>query len=520
MINNLRRLSISKRLMLSTLIFSLCFILYGAFSFKTLNELKISGQFYELIVDKKDAMADILPPPGYLIEAYLVSNQLTLLDSQDNKNKLKQKMASLKKDYEDTYKKWSSKKAEFTPELQDMLLNKAYNSGEEFFKIVDGELIPAADANNMVLIRASVYKIDQVFKTHTESILKSVALLKKMSDEEEVAGKLKVANAIEVMFIFLAVSFSICVLLTLIISKSIYKPILESMKIARKVSQNDLTSDIDVSFKDEPGYLMQSLKEMNDNLLNVVSNMQNAATTIANSSSEISAGNMDLSTRTENQASSLQETASAIEELTSTIKNNSENTQEVNSLVHKASNQAQESGEIVVNVKEAMKEIQANSSKITDIISVIESIVFQTNILALNASVEAAHAGERGRGFAIVASEVKQLATKSGDAAKEIKKLIEASQTSIQKGNTLVHNATHAMDEVVASIKDISIKIQDIAIASKEQSIGISEINNSIVKMDDITQQNAAMVEEIATSSESLKEQALLLEKQTSIFKL
>src|SRR5512147_2455503 len=243
---------------------------------------------------------------------------------------------------------------------------------------------------------------------------------------------------------------------------------------------------------------------MNDSLVRVVSQVRSGTDTVATASSQIAAGNLDLSSRTEEQASSLEETASSMEELTSTVKQNAENARQANQLAIGSSDVAGKGGAVVSQVVTTMDAINEASRKIVDIISVIDGIAFQTNILALNAAVEAARAGEQGRGFAVVAGEVRNLAQRSAAAAKEIKTLIGDSVDKVENGSKLVANAGQTMDEIVTSIKRVTDIMAEISAASAEQSAGIEQVNTAITQMDEVTQQNAALVEEAAAAAESL----------------
>ncbi len=286
------------------------------------------------------------------------------------------------------------------------------------------------------------------------------------------------------------------------------------------VAAGDLTSRIDVTAQDEPGMLLQALKDMNTSLVDIVSKVRSGSDTIATASAEIASGNMDLSSRTEHQASSLEETASSMEELTSTVKQNAENAKQANGLARSASEVAIEGGQVVSRVIDTMGSINESSRKIVDIIGVIDGIAFQTNILALNAAVEAARAGEQGRGFAVVAAEVRNLAQRSAGAAKEIKELIGDSVEKVEAGSKLVNQAGSTMDEVVTSVKRVSDIINEIASASQEQTTGIEQVNIAVTEMDNVTQQNAALVEEAAAAAGSLQEQAATLTQIVSLFKL
>ncbi|NVD71284.1 MCP four helix bundle domain-containing protein [Duganella sp. BJB1802] len=304
------------------------------------------------------------------------------------------------------------------------------------------------------------------------------------------------------------------------ITRTITTPINEAVKVAETVSSGDLTSDIQVNSADETGQLMNALKTMNANLVNIVGQVRNGTDLMATASTEIAAGNQDLSSRTEQQASSLQETASSMEELTSTVRFNAENAREANKLAATASEIASRGGAVVGEVVSTMGSINDSSRKIVDIISVIDSIAFQTNILALNAAVEAARAGEQGRGFAVVASEVRNLAQRSAAAAKDIKGLIDDSVQKVALGSDLVDKAGQTMSEIVTSISRVTQIMSQISHASEEQSLGIAQVNDAITQMDQVTQQNAALVEEAAAAAESMQEQSAKLAEVVGVFKL
>jgi|SRR5450830_266409 len=294
----------------------------------------------------------------------------------------------------------------------------------------------------------------------------------------------------------------------------------KGLLLAQKLATGDLTATLEVERDDEIGYLMASINGIAQGLATVVGNVRTGTETINVAAREIATGNADLSNRTESQASSLEETASSMEELTSTVKQNADNARQANALVISASALAVRGGEVVGNVVQTMGSIKESSSKIVDIISVIDGIAFQTNILALNAAVEAARAGEQGRGFAVVASEVRSLAQRSATAAKEIKQLISDSVGKVDVGSKLVNDAGVTMAEIVTSVKHVADIMSEITAASQEQSTGIEEVNRAITQMDEITQQNAALVEQAAAAAESLQEQADTLAQAVSVFKL
>ncbi|MGZ0020323.1 methyl-accepting chemotaxis protein [Nitrosomonas sp. wSCUT-2] len=302
--------------------------------------------------------------------------------------------------------------------------------------------------------------------------------------------------------------------------RAVIGPLNEAVAVANAVAAGDLTSRIDVNSTNETGRLLQALKTMNDNLVDLVGKVRMGTDQIATASGEIASGNSDLSQRTEEQASSLEETASSMEELTSTVKQNADNARQANQLAAGASEVAVKGGAVVGQVVQTMSSINESSKKIVDIISVIDGIAFQTNILALNAAVEAARAGEQGRGFAVVATEVRTLAQRSAAAAKEIKELISDSVAKVEDGTRLVDEAGATMDEIVSAVKRVTDIMSEISAASQEQSSGIEQVNQAVTQMDEVTQQNAALVEEAAAAAESMQEQAQSLTQAVSVFRL
>ncbi|TWI66448.1 methyl-accepting chemotaxis protein [Pseudoduganella lurida] len=310
------------------------------------------------------------------------------------------------------------------------------------------------------------------------------------------------------------------VLLAWRITRTITAPLAQAVLVAESVSSGDLTSTIDTASSDETGQLMRALEKMNGSLKTIVGQVRSGTETITVASSEIAAGNMDLSSRTEEQASSLQHTASTMEELTSTVRLNTDNARQARELAHGAAQIAGQGGAVVADVVRTMNDINASSGRIVDIIAVIDGIAFQTNILALNAAVEAARAGEQGRGFAVVASEVRALAARSAAAAKEIKELIGDSVLKVQAGSALVDRAGTTMDDIVAAIGRVSQIIGEIANASAEQQSGIEQVNDSLTQMDQVTQQNAALVEEAAAAAAAMQDQAVRLAGAVAVFRL
>jgi Methyl-accepting chemotaxis protein len=310
------------------------------------------------------------------------------------------------------------------------------------------------------------------------------------------------------------------IVMAISIIASIVRPLRHAVAVSDQIASGNLSTHISVDSNDETGQLLRSMQQMQKSLANTVSLVRQNAEGVASGSSQIASGNNDLSARTEEQASALEQTAASMEELGSTVQKNAENARAANQLAVNASTVAAQGGEVVSEVIETMKSINASSTKISDIISVIDGIAFQTNILALNAAVEAARAGEQGRGFAVVASEVRSLAQRSADAAKEIKELITASVERVGQGSVLVDKAGVTMTEVVQAIRSVTEIMGEISAASSEQSAGVNQIGEAVTQMDQATQQNAALVEEMAAAANALNNQAAELVKAVSVFTL
>jgi len=317
-------------------------------------------------------------------------------------------------------------------------------------------------------------------------------------------------------------------LLTLVLLAAVYMglrrlvvlPLTGAVKRLDAIARADLSEYIGVKGDNEIGRLFAAMRRMQQSLGKMVGEARGSSNSIYVGATEISRGNTDLSTRTEEQAASLEETATSMEEMTATVRQNADNARQASSLANDASATASHGGEVMEKVTATMRGISDSSKKVAEITGMIDSIAFQTNILALNASVEAARAGEQGRGFAVVAGEVRNLAGRSADAAREIKQLIESSTRQVSEGSALVEQAGNTMREVVTAVKRVTDIMDEISAASQEQSSGIEQINQAVCQMDEVTQQNAALVEQITAAAASLEEQACRLETSVAVFRL
>ncbi|MCW5670294.1 MAG: HAMP domain-containing protein [Hydrogenophaga sp.] len=378
---------------------------------------------------------------------------------------------------------------------------KARMAGEDMSAALDRDLKPLAEA-----YINSILKLEQRQQGIYDAALKE--------------AEAKAASGRTILIVGGLVATLLGAAAAFVLSRSITVPLRQAAEGARRIADGDLTQAIRTEGRDEAAQLLQALKGMQESLGRVVSNVRGNAEGVAMASAEIAQGNNDLSARTEQQASALEETAASMEQLSSTVRQNADNAQQANQLAMSASTVATQGGEVVAQVVDTMRDINDSSRKIADIIGVIDGIAFQTNILALNAAVEAARAGEQGRGFAVVAGEVRNLAQRSSEAAKEIRGLITASVERVEQGSSLVDRAGVTMTEVVNSIRRVNDIMGEISAASQEQSSGVAQVGEAVTQMDQATQQNAALVEQSAAAASSLKTRAEQMVQAVSVFRL
>jgi methyl-accepting chemotaxis protein len=377
--------------------------------------------------------------------------------------------------------------------------------------LADGNAAGAADAVNKLRPAVQAYSASQMeFVKATEA---HATALRNEVGEQRMHTVFVVAGVMGAIVAALALS-------TLFLVRAICPPLHKVVSVADAIAGGDLTPHAASERHDEIGAVERALQRMTESLRSVVGEVRHSAENISLASNEIAHGNQDLSQRTESAASNLQQTASSMEQLTGTVTQSADAARQANQLAASAAAVAQRGGEVVHQVVSTMDEISTSSKKIADIIGVIDGIAFQTNILALNAAVEAARAGEQGRGFAVVAGEVRSLAQRSAEAAKEIKALIGTSVDKVETGSRLVQDAGTTMSEIVASVQRVSDIIGEISAAATEQSGGIGQVNVAVTQLDQMTQQNAALVEESAAAAESLKEQAGKLASVVASFRL
>ena len=416
-----------------------------------------------------------------------VQKRYTELESSPEGLRIQEELATIRKSYLETRdKSLELKKA------GDMAQARAYALGT---------FAPVLDKYNAIADKMVDYQV----RRSAEQAAEAAELIQSYRMTVLVAG---------------VAGLALLVVLSWVVVQRIRRSLGAVSSVAQRIGEGDLSQPIEVQGRGEVAEMMLAMQGMQTSLVRIVGDVRHSSDSIATGSSEIAMGNADLSQRTEEQASNLEETAASMEQITSTVKNNADTARKAATLAGSASQAAVKGGEVVGQVVTTMQDISAASRKITDIISVIDGIAFQTNILALNAAVEAARAGEQGRGFAVVASEVRSLAQRSAEAAKEIKALISASVEKVENGTQLVSNAGQSMEDIVAQVQRVSDLIGEISSATGEQTIGISQVGEAVMQLDQVTQQNAALVEQSAAAADSLKHQAARLSDIVSVFRL
>ena len=495
--NLFQHTKLATRFVIMIAVLGVGFLFYGAWSFKTLNELKVNGALYQRIVQGKDLIADILPPPEYILESYLVCLQLSVATSTVETTALVERLKTLRGEYQTRHDFWEAQHLDAG--LATILLQEAHEPAQQFYKIAFDELVPALQTKQPEQVVAAMQRIKPLYETHRQAIDRLVQLATKRGDADELSATQQITSATRLLLVILILSLGAGIIIALQITRGLLRTLggepEYAAEISRRIASGDLSMAIELKPRDQTSMLF-AMNTMQQVLSRIVGQIKEAVDAVGTGSAEIATGNLDLSSRTEQQASALEQTASAMQQLTSTVRQNADNAKHANAMADATSEIATKGGVLIADVVKTMGAIQEGSRRISDIIGVIDGIAFQTNILALNAAVEAARAGEQGRGFAVVATEVRTLAQRSAAAAKEIKILINAASLQVEGGTVLVDRTGQTMQEILASVHTVAEMIGQITRSSSEQAAGIEQINQAIVQMDQTTQGNAALVEE------------------------
>jgi len=468
----------------------------------------------EQVFVAKDVVADILPPPMYLIETRLVLSEL--VEGNISPADAGKEVTRLANEYEARAKHWQS-----NPPfgIEKDLLGAQHSAGLQVIAAARA-LVVRAQTEAPDTLRADLKKLHALYQIHRAGVDTTVLEANRFAGESTDAFGSIVQNTKVALWIGLLLAAAGLMGLAAWTVRSITQALDASTRSIRSMAAGDLTASVNVSGRDELAVQAQALLDMRDRLRDVVSGVRSNAQLVADASREIAHGNTDLSRRTESQASALQEIAATVDELSSTVRHNADNAQQGSSLAQSAADVAVEGGDSVLRFNETMQGIERSSLKIAEIIGTIDGIAFQTNILALNAAVEAARAGEQGRGFAVVASEVRLLAGRSAEAAREIRQLVGRSVEQVSGGSQQVAATGKTMEGVVQAISKVSKVAHEISQATREQSNGVQQIGEALNAMDNTTQQNSALVEQTAAAADSLGQQAQALLRSVAVFKV
>ncbi|HNS19291.1 MAG TPA: methyl-accepting chemotaxis protein [Sedimentisphaerales bacterium] len=458
--------TIGKKLFVLAGTFAVGWAAFGVCAFTTLNKVRVNGPIYRDIVLNKDLIADILPPPEYIIEAYLTTLQMVDEKDPDEVKGLVECAARLRQDYEARHDYW---KAELAPcEMKDTLLGDSYEPAMRFFDLQNKELIPAVMQGDREKAASLAHgELKALYQQHRAAIDKVVTAATRQAEQGESNARVMISRSTWAMVLTGAAILSAVMVLAIAFTRSITRPINR-----------------------------------------IIAGLTAGSEQVASASNQVSAASQSLAEGTTEQAASLEETSSSLEEMSSMTRQNADNAQQANALAAEARSAATTGAEAMNRMNTAIQEIHKSSDDTGKIIKVIDEIAFQTNLLALNAAVEAARAGEAGKGFAVVAEEVRNLAMRSAEAAKNTASMIEGSVKNAENGVDIASEVSRVLDEIVRSVGRTTDLVGEIAAASQEQAQGIDQVNTAVAQMDKVTQRNAANAEESASASEELSAQA------------
>jgi methyl-accepting chemotaxis protein len=515
----LSNFTVRSKLGLLFVVFAVSLAAFGTLAYRTLDHVKVNGPVYAGIILGKDLVADILPPPAFIVESYLVALQMTGETDRAKLTALAERGQALRRDYETRHAVWD--KALAPGPIRQAMLEASYRPAMAFFDVRDRVFVPAVLSGDHARARLLAWgELRTHFDAHRAAIEEVVLLANRQNEQAEAEAAATIRQRTYGLVVLGIAAAAAVAALVMWVTASLTGPLDRVVRALETVAEGDLTPRLDETGKDEVGRLARALDQALHGVRETLAQVSTSATAVASAAGQLTGASRQLAASAQDQASSLEQTSAAVEVLTGTVRQNADSARLAKQLAADSRGVAERGGQVVSSAVSAMADITASSGRIADILTAIDEIAFQTNLLALNAAVEAARAGEQGRGFAVVAAEVRGLAQRSASAAQEIKHLIADSVAKVEAGAGLVERSGQALADIVTSAKEVTDIVSKIAEASGTQSRGFEQVGDAMTQIDRMTQRNAGQAEQVSSTAEALSGEARRLQELVGRFVL